>query len=320
MASNRRRVTAVIKYAEAKFNEADWYTLGEISGGGSIIADHGRLLRSYSFGDPDYPSNVAEVIFGIFKEYEGTLDDVIDHFDIDIWYKSEYPDKYKKAFGGLLHSTADFWKDGYLKMFISHLSKNKITMSQLKEHLDSWGISAFVAHEDIEVSREWQTEIESGLATMDVLIAVIEGGFKDSNWCAQEVGIALGRGVDVIPLRAGADPFGFISKYQGLQVKGKLPRDVAEELACVLIKKGEYRPMIVNGLLRSLPSLDSSLKIERFKRLDSSSSLLDSELRTLLEGASLSQFEKNSLDRLIKSTGAFATDDVDLFADDDIPF
>ena len=82
---------------------------------------------------------------------------------------------------------------------------------------------AFIAHEDIEASKEWRDEVEAGLETMEVLVAVVEPGFKESDWCAQEVGYALGRKIDIIPLRAGLDPFGFFGKYQGIQIKGKYP-------------------------------------------------------------------------------------------------
>jgi hypothetical protein len=41
-------------------------------------------------------------------------------------------------------------------------------------------------------------EVEAGLETMEVLIAEVEPGFKESDWCAQEVGFALGRHIDVM--------------------------------------------------------------------------------------------------------------------------
>lgn len=320
MTHPRKIISAIAKYAEANFSEADWYTLGEISGGAEIIANHGRLLRSLDFGDPDYPSNVAEVMFSIFRKSDIYLYDVVDHFDVDEWFKDKFPDKHPKVFGGFLATDADFWKSGYIRMFVSHLSSNKIKMSQLKENLDGWGISAFVAHEDIEVSREWRDEIELGLSTMDILIAVVEDGFKESDWCYQEVGFALGRGIDVIPLRAGADPLGFISKYQGLQVKGKIPRVVAEELAYILLKKNTYRSKVLNALLISLPRLDSETKLKRIEKLDEWNILSDLEMRSILEGGGLSKYEKAHFSRLIQVTQAFEVESDTSTTDEGIPF
>ena len=43
-----------------------------------------------------------------------------------------------------------FWNFGYYKMFISHLTMDKSSASNLKAALAIYGISCFVAHEDIE--------------------------------------------------------------------------------------------------------------------------------------------------------------------------
>ena len=83
-------------------------------------------------------------------------------------------------------------------------------MSALKVDLDKWGISAFIAHEDIEASKEWRDEVEAGL-----------------------------------------DPFGFFGKYQGIQIKGKYPEGVANEIVQTILKKPKYRNKLL--LHYSLP-------------------------------------------------------------------
>lgn len=122
---------------------------------------------------------------------------------------------------------ATFWKPGHFKLFISHLASFKKTIGILKLELEKYGISSFVAHEDIEPTKEWQIEIEKGLFSMDALCAVLMPGFKESNWTDQEVGVAVGRNVLIIPIRRGLDPYGFIGKYQGLQSVGKNIGEVA---------------------------------------------------------------------------------------------
>lgn len=49
------------------------------------------------------------------------------------------------------------WKLGFFKMFISHLTSNKSSATNLKRCLEQYAISGFVAHEDIEPSKEWMT-------------------------------------------------------------------------------------------------------------------------------------------------------------------
>ena len=129
---------------------------------------------------------------------------------------------------------AAFWEAFHFKLFLSHLSSFKATTGQLQAALRKFGISAFVAHVDIEPTREWQNEIEAGLHSMDALVAILVPGFKESNWTDQEVGVAVGRGVLIIPVIKGLNPYGFISKYQGLSASGKKVRDVADELFRIL--------------------------------------------------------------------------------------
>ena len=120
------------------------------------------------------------------------------------------------------------------RLFISHISKDKLKATRLKECLTPYGIAGFVAHEDIHPTLEWQAEIERGLATMDALVAVHTPGFSMSNWTQQEVGYALGRGVKVISFKMGEDPTGFISKKQALVRQGRSAEDIAKEISRLL--------------------------------------------------------------------------------------
>ncbi|MCK9380395.1 MAG: TIR domain-containing protein [Sulfuritalea sp.] len=320
--SERKKVAVITKYVVETFSESDWLSLGQITGGLKSISDHPRLLRSLSFGDDDYPYCVGEVLGTIFESDSSLIPEVIDHFDIDLWYQQKEPEKYLRVFSPAAVKSADFWKDGYLRAFISHLSSNRERMSALKASLSNWGVSAFIAHEDIKATREWREEVEAGLETMDVLVAVVEPGFKDSDWCAQEVGYALGRKVDIVPLRAGLDPFGFFGKYQGIQAKGKVPDRVANEVVLALLNKPHHRTQLLQCIAKAFATLHSTRKVELFGILDSWSVATDQQIKSLLEQASLSEFERKSLDGLITKVGAFkqptpATETTDF---DDIPF
>src|SRR5688572_28566139 len=58
-----------------------------------------------------------------------------------------------------------FWRDGYFSLFISHLASDKSVAQNLKIELEKYSISGFVAHSDIEPTKEWQDEIEVALRT-----------------------------------------------------------------------------------------------------------------------------------------------------------
>ena len=102
-------------------------------------------------------------------------------------------------------------------VFISHLAAYKKEAQCLKWELGYFGVSSFVAHEDIEPTKEWQEEIESALRNTKCLVALLKPGFQESKWCAQEVGFAYARGMKIIPVIQGVDPYGFIGKIHGLK-------------------------------------------------------------------------------------------------------
>lgn len=322
-ANERKMVSVISKYVGESFSEADWFSLGQVTGKLKIVTEHPRLLRSMSFGDDDYAYCAAEVLDQIFSVDNTLIAEVIDHFDIDLWYQQKEPEKYKRVFSQASIKCADFWTEGYFKVFVSHLSSNRERMSALKVSLASWGVSAFIAHEDIQASREWRDEVEAGLESMDVLVAVVEPGFKESDWCAQEVGYALGRKVDIIPLRAGLDPFGFFGKYQGIQIKGKYPEKVAYEVVQALLKKPQHRNFLLQCIGKAFATLQSEKKTDLIMQLDSCSIATDAQVKSLLEQVSLSNFERQKLKSLIARVGAFQYPKSDAVADDsldDIPF
>ncbi len=112
--------------------------------------------------------------------------------------------------------TPDFWKENYFKLFLSHVSSYKKKTAELQEALEYYGITAFVAHEDIKPTKEWQAEIEVALETMDGLAALLTPKFHESNWTDQEIGFAIGKGVPILSIRLKLDPYGVYWQISGV--------------------------------------------------------------------------------------------------------
>jgi hypothetical protein len=127
------------------------------------------------------------------------------------------------------------WERGLFRLFISHTSANKGDVHQLKVALRAREIDAFVAHDDIEPTQEWQDVIESALATCEALLAWLTPDFHASNWCDQEVGYCVGRSILILAGRLGQDPYGFIGKYQGFVAGGRIFDDLADEIRDTLV-------------------------------------------------------------------------------------
>ena len=123
-----------------------------------------------------------------------------------------------------------FWRKGMLRLFVSHLAIHKVFAAELQKEFLDFGISCFIAHNDIEPTHEWQTQIETALATCDALVALLHDGFHVSNWTDQEIGFAMGRGAPVFAVRLGQDPYGFIGRFQAFSGQGKSVASLAREL------------------------------------------------------------------------------------------
>jgi hypothetical protein len=178
--------------------------------------------------------------------------------------------------GGAPEEAPSFWQPGFFRLFISHTSANKDAAHNLKNSLTKYHVVSFVAHEDIDPTKEWQAEIEPALRTTDALTAIITPDFYESKWCDQEVGIAFGRGKLVIPLCKGADPHGFLGKYQGLQTKGMAVPGVAEDLVDILIGHTLTAQRMADALVEKLATsktYDNArvalTMLERFPHLNS---------------------------------------------------
>ena len=315
-ATQRKLVGVIVKYAVENFSTGDWLTLGQMCGNPGAADDHPRLFRSMSFGDDDYPYCAAQVINQVLEKSPEMIEEVVDQFDIDLWYQQKNPEKSERLFPRLRTLTPNFWKSNYLRLFLSHLSSNKRRAAQLKAALEDWGISAFIAHEDIEPSKEWEAEIVIALDTMDALAAIIEDGFRASRWTDQEIGHALGRKVDVVPLLVGAEPHGFVAKIQGINAKGKKPSEVAGALARTLMKRPRQRDRMLTGIAASLQRRTPEERMEKILELDQL--ITDAQLKGLLETAGLTADEKTSLADIINRVGAFP--EPPAYDADDIPF
>ncbi len=142
------------------------------------------------------------------------------------------------------------WGDTGFRVFISHKAERKKLATQLKAGLARFGIRAFVAHEDIRPTQAWQDEIEYALRSMDGFVALLTDDFHDSDWTDQEVGYALARGVPIIAIRIGIDPYGFIGRFQALSCSVD---QAALEIVKLLIK----HPKAVDGYIKALRLVNS---------------------------------------------------------------
>jgi hypothetical protein len=147
------------------------------------------------------------------------------------------------------------WKGSTgFRLFISHISTHKLKATRLRECLTPFNISGFVAHEDIPPTCHWTDEIERALRVMDAFVAIHTKEFNERVWTQQEIGFATCRRVKIISLKMedGADPEGFIARFQALPRRGRTAEEIAPEINTLLLDDERTR-----GRLRAAQRLPS---------------------------------------------------------------
>lgn len=150
------------------------------------------------------------------------------------------------------------WQDDTrLRVFVSHLSVEKLKATRLRDCMKAAHMSAFVAHEDIEPTLEWQVQIERALNSMELFVSMHTAGFRDSVWTQQEIGFAVARGVKIIALRFEEDPTGFIQKNQALSRGEKRAEQLVKDIKMLVLKderlRERYEQCLQSGLSDEVP-------------------------------------------------------------------
>lgn len=123
--------------------------------------------------------------------------------------------------------------------FISHSHVDRTFARQAKEVLGRAGIDAFVAHDDLRTSEEWQRRIRDELRRCQLFVPLLSKSFLRSRWTLQEVGFIAARPrVKIAPLSLDETiPCGFLSHLQS----GRISSD------------GITRKLLVEPLARHFP-------------------------------------------------------------------
>lgn len=97
---------------------------------------------------------------------------------------------------------------------------------------------------------------------------------------------------------------------------------MADELTQILLKKPQHRERLLLSMAKAFSSLHTTQKMRLIPLLDSWSIVSDSQLKILLENASVSDFEKRQISQLVARVGAFRKPQLNVATnfDDDIPF
>lgn len=154
----------------------------------------------------------------------------------------------------------DLWGKGVVRIFLSHLAEERKFVGEVSDELKRIGLSSFVAHDDIDVSTEWQREIERALRTADVLVGLAHPDFTNSFWAQQEIGWALGREIPVLLIGLGEIPKGFPARHQSPMLNAQNSWLVASTIAVWLSRNTGWGEAVANALVHDLKQATSFLE------------------------------------------------------------
>lgn len=165
------------------------------------------------------------------------------------------------------------WGEDGFRLFLSHVSKHKKRVGELKAALNAYGVRAFVAHEDIQPTQDWQSEIETALRTMHAMAAILTPEFKDSEWTDQEVGYALGRGIKIVAVKTGRLPYGLLARQQAVAADIEKIPAMATAIVTILVKnpatQSRMRDALAEALVSSCCWADSKLIVDQLESIGS---------------------------------------------------
>lgn len=169
-----------------------------------------------------------------------------------------------------------------LRVFVSYSSDDKFLAGEIKRILEQYGLSVFLAHDDIEPLCDWQEEISKNLNECDIFIPVLTGSFRESFWTDQEIGMAFALKKMIMPLKVDTAPYGFISKIQACKLDVDIPRRSCLKIIKVL-KDSQFKKSLLDSLLRGLENArDFDDATKALKKLDDFESFDEEQVNQIM--------------------------------------
>jgi hypothetical protein len=169
---------------------------------------------------------------------------------------------------------------------MSHLAIHQTEVGRIAARLANDGIDAFVAHTSIDPSLQWQDVIESALRSCHAMAVFLHDGFRESDWCDQEVGFAMSRQVPVLPLRYDLNPYGFMGKLQAENCSNINYYQVALKILTWLHRTPTLQEAVTESLVSAFEGskgFDQTLRL--FPLLEERTTFQPEQLKRLTEAA-----------------------------------
>ncbi len=229
----------ITQYEKESKKNVKWKFIFECFGFDYLLNNHKNLFNQQLFLNSHYENILCNIIYESFQNSPKDASDMIRYLF------NKYGLSIESFEDILIGNSGDNIRPStppttlYESVFISYSSEDKDKCGEVKESLEEIGLKGFLAHDDVEISDEWAKAIMEELGKIDILIALLSKNFKNSDYCSQEVGIALFRNVKIIPASIDeTESYGFFDKIQAKKFdKFRIQKKIVDEFSSIMIDK-----------------------------------------------------------------------------------
>lgn len=115
-----------------------------------------------------------------------------------------------------------------INVFISYSTKNSEEGKNIQRIFEECGAYCFLSETTIDPSEEYVNDIINNIKKSQIFIFLLSKEFKESNWCSQEIGMAVMRynydkTILLFPLMLdNVNPYGFLTRFNGIYYHDEL--------------------------------------------------------------------------------------------------
>lgn len=170
-----------------------------------------------------------------------------------------------------------------IKIFLSHSDKDKKIASELKSKLSKYGLSVFLAHEDIEGGSDWVSKLYEEIQKSKVFIMLLTKNYHPSKYTDQETGIAINYKKIILPICIDdTRPYGFASSKQAVVCSLPFEDSIVEKIVNIskmkLVSSSSDLDKLILKLINSGSYTESATIAAQLQKYDDFS---ESQLRQL---------------------------------------
>jgi len=238
----------IIENEKENMSIIDWKSILISYGFKEIFEKYSIINKHQSYNNPEYNTILNKIFLEAIQKDEKNCEEMLNYL-LNKIHISE------AQFDYLFENKFKFIQDRRLKtinktVFISYSSKDSIDFNIINQSLETIGFKTYVAEKDIDLTEKSMTDILRQLNESDIFIALISKNFKQSDYCSQELGIAIQRNMLIIPLTIdGKDSYGFIHENHAKNIMD----DPTMRIPKAIVKR--YLPQMIDDLINRLMDL-----------------------------------------------------------------